>query len=337
MSGLSFKNSDFVLSVKADQTLVDRLEKYEAYLSALCSEEYYFQKEAIYEVLKFLLNSEYNNTKDLAEENFQHNEKLQQRFDSIKKYFEHLQLPDQKSCSIDLATGTGKSYVIYAIAQIMLAEGVVDQVLVLCPSRTIEDGLTEKFISLAGNKVLKKLLPINSAIANPRIVNATRTIKKGDICVENIHAVYKNTGSSVYDSLHNKGKRTLVLNDEAHHVFNKVTGSGEDKAFKEWKKFLINPEYSFFFIVNLTGTPYTKQDYFTDVVYRYALKDGMEEKVIKSVEYLIETGDEKKMKGFQEIWKNHSENRKRYKEIKPISIVITADIPKCVEVWNDLV
>ena len=41
----------------------------------------------------------------------------------------------------------------------MLAEGLVDQVLVLCPSRTIESGLTEKFVALAGNKMLKKLLP----------------------------------------------------------------------------------------------------------------------------------------------------------------------------------
>ena len=93
----------------------------------------------------------------------------------------------------------------------------------------------------------------------------------------------------------------------------------------------------FIYIANFSGTPYVDQDYFTDVVYRYALKDGMEEKVIKSVEYLIESGDEKKMKGFQEIWDNHKENKKKYKEIKTISIVITADIAKCVEVWSDLV
>lgn len=339
MSDLVYKNSDFVLSVRADQPLIDRIEKYEAYLSALCSEEYYFQKDAIYEVLKYFLNSNYQNIWDLAKENFQENEKLQQRFDTEKKYQEHLQLPNQKSCSIDLATGTGKSYVIYGIAQIMLAEGLVDQVLVLCPSRTIEDGLTEKFISLAGNKILKRLLPKESVILNPRIVNATRTIKKGDICAENIHAVYKNTGSSVYDSLNKKGARTLILNDEAHHVFNRITGTGEDTAFKEWKKFLVNPEYGFYYIVNLSGTPYINQEYFTDVVYRYALKNGMEEKVIKSVEYLIETGKDKlqETQNFEEIWKNHKDNINKYREIKPITIVITADISKCVEVWNKLI
>ena len=240
MSPLSYKNTDFILKVKADEVLTDRIEKYEAFLSALCREEYYFQKDAIYEILKFFFNPQYKNLWDLAKENYSLNETLRKRFDTEKKYKNHLQLPEQKSCSIDLATGTGKSFVIYGLAQIMLAEGLVDQVLVLCPSRTIEAGLTEKFVALAGNKILKKLLPIKSAMTNPRIINATRTIKKGDICIENIHAVYKNTGSSIYDSLKNKGQKTLVLNDEAHHIFNKVSGTGDDTAFKEWKKFLLN-------------------------------------------------------------------------------------------------
>jgi type III restriction enzyme len=52
-----------------------------------------------------------------------------------------LQLPDQLACSVDQATGTGKSYVLYGLAMILLAEGAVDRVLVLCPSNTIEDGL----------------------------------------------------------------------------------------------------------------------------------------------------------------------------------------------------
>lgn len=337
MSPLNYKNTDFILKSKTDDALIERIEKYETFLSALCREEYYFQKDAIYEVLKLFFSGQYKNLWDLAKENYAANEKLRQRFDSEKKYKEHLQLPEQKSCSLDLATGTGKSFVIYGIAQIMLAEGLVDQVLVLCPSRTIETGLTEKFTSLAGNKILKKLLPPKSVLTNPRIINATRTIKKGDICIENIHAVYKNTGSSIYDSLKNKGVRTLILNDEAHHIFNKVSGTGDDSAFKEWKKFLLNTQYGFYYITNLSGTPYIGQEYFTDIVYRYSLKTGMEEKVIKSVEYLIETGDEKKMKGFQEIWDNHLENKKKYKEIKPISIIITADIPKCVEVWSELV
>lgn len=337
MSELSYKNTDFILETKTNEDLINNIERYEAFLSALCKEEYYFQKDAIYEILKFFFSKKYTNLRDLAEENYKINDKLQERFSTEKKYIDHLQLPYKKSCSIDLATGTGKSFVIYGLAQIMLAEGLVDQVLVLCPSRTIESGLTEKFLALSGNKTLKNLLPKGSVLTNPRIINATRTIKKGDICIENIHAVYKNTGSSIYDSLKDKGARTLVLNDEAHHIFNKVSGTTNDNAFKEWKKFLLNDEYSFYYIANFSGTPYIEQDYFLDVVYRYSLKEGMEEQVIKSVEYLIETGDEKKMQGFKEVWNNHNLNRTNYKEIKPISIIITSDIAKCVEVWNELV
>jgi len=339
MPELSYKNTDFILKSKADEALINSIEKYEAFLSALCREEYYFQKDAIYEVLKFFFSNQYKNLWDLAKENYETNEKLQQRFDTEMKYKDHLQLPKQKSCSVDLATGTGKSFVIYGLAQIMLAEGLVDQVLVLCPSRTIEAGLTEKFVMLAGNKILKKLLPKNSVLVNPRIVNATKTIKKGDICIENIHAVYQNTGSSIYDSLKGKGARTLVLNDEAHHIFNKVTGTGDDTAFKEWKKFLLNTQYGFNYIANFSGTPYIGQDYFLDVVYQYSLRKGIEEKVIKNVEYKIETGNDnlQELQNFENVWKNHTENKEKYTDIKPISIVITADIAKCVEVWDKLV
>jgi len=50
-------------------------------------------------------------------------------------------LPEKLACSIDMATATGKSYMIYGLAMILLAEGIVDRVLVLCPSTTIEAGL----------------------------------------------------------------------------------------------------------------------------------------------------------------------------------------------------
>ena len=52
----------------------------------------------------------------------------------------------------------------------MLAEGAVDQVLVLCPSNTIETGLTEKFRTLSSDRTLKDLLPVNSQIINPKLL-----------------------------------------------------------------------------------------------------------------------------------------------------------------------
>ena len=88
MSELSYKNTDFILKTKANEALVDRMEKYEAFLSALCREEYYFQKDSIYEILKFFFNDKYKNLWDLAKENYGVNEKLRQRFDTEKKYKE---------------------------------------------------------------------------------------------------------------------------------------------------------------------------------------------------------------------------------------------------------
>ena len=121
----------------------------------------------------------------------------------------------------------------YGIAQILLSEGEVDRVLVLCPSLTIEDGLTEKFEALASDKVLKELLPKDAKYKNPSIVNATGTVQKGDICIENIHAVFLKTKSAIRDSFKGNGKRTLVLNDEAHHIY-----APANKDLKKWEQFL---------------------------------------------------------------------------------------------------
>lgn len=57
---------------------------------------------------------------------------------------------------------------------------------------------------------------------------------------ENIHATYINTKSAIEDSLVGKGERTLILNDEAHHLM-----SPSDTALKKWKEFLLDPKYGF--------------------------------------------------------------------------------------------
>ena len=125
---------------------------------------------------------------------------------------------------------TGKSYVLYGVAAILLAEGLVDRVLVLCPSNTIETGLLAKFRDLAGNADLRDLLPTNAKVRAPKIINAAETIVDGSICVENYHAILQHVKSSIRDSLRGKGDRVAVLNDEAHHVVNE-TGAN----VKRWK------------------------------------------------------------------------------------------------------
>lgn len=329
------RNEDLVLKVIPSEDSKKQIEKYDAFLDLVFDEEYYFLREAAYNILYFLFSGSYLSTSDLVKENFKDNSKLAQKYSTQQKMLASLQLPDKKSCTVDLATGTGKSYLIYAIAQIAMHADLVDQVLVLSPSVTIETGLMDKFNQFAGSKELRNSLPVGKEVT-PRIINANQTILPGDICVENIHAVYANTNASIGDSLRGNGDRTLILNDEAHHIFNKVSGSDEGKI-KEWKKFLVNEDFNFKFIVNFTGTPYIDDEYFTDVIYRYPVSKAITEHVVKTPSYLIETGKESKMKGFEEIYQNHSANKSAYTEVKPISIIVTSDINTCYEVWENLV
>jgi len=329
----TFQNKDLVLRVSPnyDSKRFDP-NKYEAFLDALCSDREY-QKEAIREVVRYFLSGEYKNLRELVEENYHTNSKLQEKYSSFEDFLNHLQLPDKLSCSLDHATATGKSYVMYGIARIMLAEGAVDQVLVLCPSNTIEAGLTEKFRSLSADRTLKDLLPPDSKVANPRIINASNTIQKGDICIENIHATYINTKSAIEDSLVGKGERTLVLNDEAHHLM-----SPSDTALKKWKEFLLDPRYGFKFIVNVSGTCYIGDDYFTDVIHRFSLRDSIKEKFVKSIRYVAEDSSGNEDEKFQKIYDNHIENRTvKYRKVKPITILVTKNIAACKRLTDKLV
>lgn len=149
--------------------------------------------------------------------------------------------------------------------------------------------------------------------------------------MENIHAVYENTGSSIRDSFRGHGGRTLVLNDEAHHLF-----SPPDRALKEWMKFLQDTEFGFQQIVNVTGTPYVGDDYFPDVVFRYGLKHAIADKIVKKPNYKLE--DTYSAHDWQKTYAIHQQNIKDYgKELKPISIIVTQEIARCVEVWRELI
>ena len=174
---------------------------------------------------------------------------------------------------------------IYGIAQILLSEKIVKRVLVLCPSLTIEKGLTKKFEDLSSNADLRNAMPKEVVGTTPRIISADSTIREGDICVENIHAVYETTGSSIKDSFKNGGEDTLVLNDESHHIFNKTN----EKDIKKWKEFLLNEDYNFKYILGFTGTAYIDDEYFNDVIYRYSLRSAIDDKIVKTIDYVQKT------------------------------------------------
>jgi type III restriction enzyme len=334
----TYKTRDLVLEVNRsyDPTRLD-LSAWDRFLDVLCGDRQY-QKEAIETAIVYLAAGRYNSIEDLIEENWYKNTELQNRYKDINEYFNHLQLPKKLSATIDLATGTGKSYVIYGIAQIMLGIGLVDNVLVLCPSLTIEKGLMEKFISLSGDSKLRLTIPEGARYKNPRIIDANSTIKEGDICVENIHAVYERTGSSIRDSLSGNGIRTLVLCDEVHHAYNPVTGRDkESQSIKKWKSFLLSDEYKFKYIVGFTGTAYIGDEYFNDVIYRYSLRQAVDDRIVKMVDYVSRdesiTQDEK----FQKIYDNHIENQNKYRRVKPITILITKDITNAKRLTENLI
>jgi len=326
-------NQDLVLQVKknVDPEIFD-LNKYEPFLDALCGDREY-QKKAIRNTLRYFLGGQYHNLKDLAEENFNININLKELYGSFRELKQHLQMPDKFSCSIDLATGTGKSWVIYGLARIMLAEGAVDNVLVVCPSTTIETGLMEKFKRFSGDDTLRSVLPEDSRLKNPHIINATESITMGTICVENCHALYEHVKSSIRDSLAGKGERTLVINDETHHVYNQ-TG----KDFKKWKEFLLDDEFGFKYIVGLSGTCYIKDEYFVDVICRYSLRQAIEGGFVKTIDYVAQDTSTSLNEKFQKIYDNHIENKNtKYRLVKPLTILVTKDIRACNKLAEDLI
>lgn len=331
----TFRNEDLILKVtenidpkKFDET------KYEAFLDELCGYREY-QKEAIRTTLRFLLGGKYTDLRALAKENFDDNTELQERYGSWASMEKHLQLPNQLACSVDQATGTGKSYVLYGLALILLAEGAVDRALVLCPSNTIEDGLLRKFKELAGNSDLRDALPESAKFKTPKIINASESIVDGSICVENYHAILESTKSSIRESLKGKGARVAVLNDEAHHVANE---SGTTS--KRWKEFLEDEDYGFRMVVGVSGTCYVADDYFADVVHRYSLRQAIEEKFVKKVEYVDELppAAEKPEEKWQLVYNRHKDWKKKLKArgIRPLTIVVTKNIADAERVAEEL-
>jgi type III restriction enzyme len=334
----TYKTADLVLQVNKnyDPARLD-LAAWDRYLDLLCDNRQY-QKESIQKAIIYLASGLYHDINALAKENWEKSLELQERYKTVSDYEAQLQLPGKLAGTIDLATGTGKSYVMYGIAQIMLSQGLVDRVLVLCPSLTIEAGLLEKFRNLAQDSYLLKAIPSERKYKNPAIKSADVTIKEGDICIENIHAVYDKTGSSIKDSFWGQGQRTLVLNDEAHHIYNTIEGRDEkSKSLKKWKEFLQNDEYGFKYILGFTGTAYIDDEYFNDVIYRYSLREAVNDFVVKSVDYVSKNDDADDDIKFQEIYDNHVQNRNLLRKIKPLTILVTKDIKRAKELTCDLV
>ena len=288
-----------------------------------------YQKEAAETALRFLNSGEYQNIKALAKENFEKNEVIRARWNNNFSIMEDdLDLADKLSATLDLATGTGKSYVMFAIALVMLATKKVSRVLVLVPSITIESELTQKFKDLLGNQQLLKTL--GDDFIPPQILNGDSTLVENSIAIENRNAVYKaqSTRNSIVDSLKGNGEKTLVLNDEVHHVY--YSESNEWKNFIEDER---NNGINFKYVIGVTGTAYkgknkNENNYFSNVIYRFSLRDAIEQGFVKDIEYISkEDIPNDKDERWQVILNSHHQIASQMPVelgIKPITIIVTS-------------
>jgi len=328
--------NDLILRLSEKANNFD-ISKYEDFIGELCGEREY-QIEATRKVIKFFLSGEYKNIAELVRENFKTNEAMQEFFKDEDELLGDLLFRDKLSCTIDLATGTGKTWTMYAAARIMLAEGIVDNVLIVCPSRTIKYELLKKFNNFIIKTNLQSAFPKDGKYRNPGIIQANTAIKKGDIVIDNIHKAYDHVGSSIKD-LRGKDRKILIINDEAHHFINATAHASrtEDEEMLEWAKFLRNPEYNFAFILNSSGTPYKGDNYFKDVIYRYPIRQAIEDRMVKDINYLEKDESRGWKQKFKAIYRNHIENKKKYPKVKKhITIFVTNQISKTDKIADEI-
>ncbi len=307
-----------------------------------------YQKQAIKQVMIYLWGGAYKTIVDLAKDNYV-KPRIQQRFSSQKMLVNHLPLPDRLSGVVHMATGTGKSYVIFAVAYLFLVMGLTRRVLVLGPASTIiEQGLREKFKDLMTDKSLMEELPMKYRGKAINILNDNDPIEDDSIVIENINAVY--TFGSITDTLFKNTDEVLVLGDEIHHAYSHLqfsqnqlvmdkdeTVEGKRTAEKEerlWMQFLRRNK-KITRHIGFTGTPYNKDEYFADIIYNYSIKDAINQKYIKDINNNVRTRTDEGDKPltidqrFEIVLKNHLDNRKKYayrlrgkRQVKPVTIFI---------------
>lgn len=308
-----------------------------------------YQYEAIKQVMTYLWGGSYKSVSDLARESFNKKVQIQHRFGTRDNFLYQIPLPDRLSGVVHMATGTGKSYVIFAIAYLSIVMGLTKRVLVLGPASTIiEQGLREKFRVLMHRDELNSKLPQKYRRKVVQLLTDNDPIEDDAIVIENINAVY--TFGGITDTLFKNTGEVLVLGDEIHHAYSHLRyadnrlvldadegqeGKGEARDERLWMRFL-RTHKEIARHIGFTGTPYNQNDYFADIIYNYSIKDATEEKYIKKINAIIRTetdeGDQKLSpdQRFEMVLKNHLENLQKYgypdlsgkSTVKPITIFI---------------
>jgi type III restriction enzyme len=344
--------SEHTLDINIRKCRYDKFDfsEIEEYVSELTNGRDY-QFDAIKNLLIYLWGGAYLNLKSLAVENYKNKISIQHRFQSEENFLRHLPLPDRISGVVHMATGTGKSYVIFAVAYLSILLGKVKRVLVLGPSSTvIESGLRGKFKEYLFGTTglhLKEKLPEKYRNIPINLLDENHPIEDNSIVIENINSIYNMDNNAIGDTLFSQTDEVLVLSDEVHHCYSHLKytsdhfeleegGNGEVKDERLWMKF-IRTEPKIKWHIGFTGTPYNQDEYFTDVIYNYSIKDALDDKIIKKINPIIhtesETEDEPDLTQYQkyeQIIKTHYINKERYSypdlsgkaRLKPITIFI---------------
>lgn len=312
------------------------LHAYDDFLAALCGRRDY-QADAIRHAVAFLLGGRYTAIDDLVDEVWADPGRadLHTHYGTRDTHLSYTSFPGRLAATLDLATATGKSYVLYGVARIALNEGVdVRRVLVVVPSIVIRNELRRKFTELLADPHLNALLPPRpNAVAAPTLVGKDETVGDGCICIENRDQVYAHVNSSIRPSFAGTGTDTLVLNDEAHHVYDDADAGGNDAT--GWHTFLADDTFGFHRILGVSGTCFTTRkapyEYFADVLYRFSVRQAMEGGFVKQVAYIkAATGQELKSDSAlyqRAIHQMHEANRRLYGPyIKPLTIVVCQSI-----------
>ncbi|RLB74571.1 MAG: hypothetical protein DRH03_00730 [Deltaproteobacteria bacterium] len=327
-----------------------RFSEIEDYVLALTgNREYQFQ--AIKQTMIYLWGGGYPDVTALALENFRKKPHIRERFEGSEEIMiGHLPLADRLSGVVHMATGTGKSYVIFAVAYLSLIMGLTKRVLVLGPSSTIiEEGLRDKFANFINCSEWNSKLPQEYQGKAIDLLTDNDAITDGSITIENINAVY--TFGGILDTLFKGTNEVLVLGDEIHHAYSHLKfnstrntlvmdqeadaaagRTSPEKSERLWMQFLRkNPEITRH--IGFTGTPYNKDDYFADVIFDYHIRSAIKEQFIKDINPIInvetDAGDMQwtTEKRFTVVLEKHLENRSIYaykrggqRTVKPITV-----------------
>lgn len=318
----------------------------EDYVRAITGEREY-QFEAIRTVMNYLWGGGYKNLEELARENFEKNSHLKERFGSEELFLGHLPLPDRLSGVVHMATGTGKSFVVFAVAYLSIVMGLTKRVLVLGPSSTIiEEGLRDKFVDFMSRSDWNSLLPLGYQGKAVELMKDNDAIEDNSITIENINSIYREGG--ILDTLLKDTDEVLVLGDEIHHAYSHLSFNSainelvteqvaegaresEENAERLWMQFLLGkgkynkPDYfrtdgthKITRHVGFTGTPYNANDYFADIIYDYNIRVGINERFIKDINPIIgiesDQGDVQWNADtrYAVIVKNHKDNEVKY-------------------------